>query len=115
MQLSELEGGKYKPPKRSVSANSINFTDVPSGKFKIVVSAPNVTSATTFVETPSSFNGWIGFLLFMVVGVGIAYYYWNKKRQEKIDVFTSNKAGDIFSSEKKGGASGTSSSSSDYF
>jgi hypothetical protein len=111
--LTEIEGGKYRDSKKNVTSNSIRFSDVPSGKFKVVVSALNANSAMTYIETPSSGAGWIIALLLIAVAGGTGYYFWNKKRQEKIDVFASNKTDDIFS--KPGGGTTPNSSNTDYF
>jgi len=112
--LTEIDGGDYKDRKPNLTTNSVNFTDVPSGKFRIVVSAANATSASTFIKTPSGSFGWVIFLLILLIVIGIGYYYWSKKRQEKIDVFASNKTDDIFSGNSSGSSS-NSSSNSDYF
>jgi hypothetical protein len=115
VQLSEIGGTGYKDKKPNVQANSVKFSDVPSGKFRIVVTAINAKAATTFVETPAGSFGWVIFLLILLAAISALYYYWNKRRQEKIEVFATNKADDIFSGGNKGGTSGNSSSNSDYF
>lgn len=115
VMLTEMDGGKFKDlSKKAIQGNSVKFNDIPSGKFKIVVSALGVNSATTIIETPSSSYGWLIFLLILIAAIGIGYYFWNKKRQEKIDVFASNKADDIFS-KNSGGTTSSNSSNSDYF
>lgn len=115
VQLSEINGGKYKDHKTKLTANSIMFTDVPSGTFKIVVSSPNANSAITYVETPESSFSWVVFILILLTGIGLGYYFWNKKRQEKIDVFASNKPDDIFSRGNNSSSAGNSSINSEYF
>jgi len=115
VMLTEMDGGKFKDlSKKNIQDNSVKYTNIPSGKFKIVVSAIGVNSATTIIETPSSSYGWLIFLLILIAAIGIGYYFWNKKRQEKIDVFASNKADDIFS-KNSGGTTSSNSSNSDYF
>jgi uncharacterized membrane protein len=115
VQLSELGGSNHIDPKKNITTNSVKFTDVPSGKFKIVVSAANANPAITFVETPAGSFGLVIFLIIILIGGGIGYYLWNKKRQEKIDVFASNKGDDIFSRGNNNGSTNNSSSNSDYF
>lgn len=115
VMLTEIGGSKYRDlSKKSIPANTVKFTDVPSGQFRITVSAMNVNSATTYVETPSSSYGWLIFLLILIVAGAVGYYFWNKRRQEKIDVFASNKADDIFSKNTGSSTTGNS-SNSDYF
>lgn len=114
VMLTEI-GGKYKDlSKKNLPVNTVKFTDVPSGQFKIVVSAMGENSATTFVETPSGGYGWLFVLLILIITVAVGYYFWNKRRQEKIDVFASNKADDIFS-KNTGGSNIGNTSNSDYF
>ncbi len=111
--LTEVDG-KYKDlTKRNLMANTVQFSELPSGKFKIVVSSPNASSALTFIETPSSGMGWVIFLLLLLAAIGTGYYLWNKKRQEKINRFASNNPDDIFSKSNTGGS--TTSSNSEYF
>jgi hypothetical protein len=112
VMLTEI-GGKYKD-KQTVTSNTWKFSNVPSGSFKVVVTASGIGSATTFVETPSGGYGWLIFLLILIVGGLIGYYFWNKRRQEKIDVFATNKADDIFSKNTGSSTTGNS-SNSDYF
>ncbi len=115
VSLTEIDGGKFRDPsKKNIQGNSVKYTDIPSGKFKIAVTASNVNTAFTFVETPSGGYGLIIFLLFLIVAGAVGYYFWNKKRQEKIDVFATNKADDIFS-KGSGGTSTGNSSKTDYF
>ena len=110
--------GKFKDlSKKNIPGNLVIYTDVPSGIFKISVTASNVNNvkpAFTFVETPSSDYGLIVFLLVLIVAGAVGYYFWNKKRQKKVDLFTTNKADDIFS-KASGGATTGNSSNSDYF
>lgn len=114
VMLTEV-GGKFKDlSKKNIQGNSVKYNDIPSGKFKIVVSALGVNSATTIIETPSSDYGWLIFILILIAGIGIGYYFWNKKRQEKIDAFATNKGDDIFS-KSSGGTTSSNSSNSDYF
>ena len=115
VMLTQMDGGKFKDlSKKNIQDNSVKYNDIPSGKFKVVVSAVGVNSATTIIETPSSIYGWLIFLLILIAAIGIGYYFWNKKRQEKIDVFASNKGDDIFS-KNSGGTTSSNSSNSDYF
>lgn len=113
ISLTEIDGGKFKVQKH-IQGNSVKYTDVPSGKFKIAVTASNVNSAFTVIETPSGSYGLIVFILILIVAGAVGYYFWNKKRQEKIGVFATNKADDIFS-KGSGGTSPGNSSNSDYF
>jgi hypothetical protein len=113
VSLTEYDGGKFRDlSKRDLMTNSVLFLDVPSGKFKVQVSAQNANSAITYIETPSSNLGWIIFLIIILVTGGIGYYFWNKKRQEKINKLSVNQTDDIFSST---GSSTNSSGNSGYF
>jgi hypothetical protein len=114
--LTEV-GGKYKDlSKKNQAGPSVKYTDIPAGVYKITVMPTNgnASSASTVIETPSSGYGLIFFILFLVVASAVAYYFWNKKRQEKIDAFATNKVDDIFSKGSGGSATGNS-SNSDYF
>lgn len=114
VMVSQYDGGNFKEIKRDLTANTAKFK-VPSGKFRITISASNapVTSDYTYININTGSFGWLVFLLALIVIGSIGYYYWNKKRQEKIDVFATNKSNDIFSQDK-GGTTGNS-SSSEYF
>ena len=116
VMISEYDGGKFREVKKDL--NSGFNIKLPDGKYKITVSAQNFTASsdTTYIKINSSGFGWvIGLLIFGAI-VGTGYYFWNKKRQQKIDMFSSNtNADDIFS---KGGSTGNTapnSSNSDYF
>lgn len=115
IQLSEVDGGSYKDKKEIVNSNSVKFSDVPSGKFRIAVTAINAKTGITFVETPADNFSWVIFLLIFLVAIGVGYYFWNKKRQEKIDAFSSKKDEDIFSRSSNNSSTNNSSSNSDYF
>jgi hypothetical protein len=113
--LTEIDGGKFRDfSKKNIQGNSVKFTDIPSGKFKIVVTALNVKAAFTYIETPSGGYGIVIFLLILIIAGAIGYYLWNKKRHEKIEVFETNKTDDIFS-KGNGGLTRSNSSNSDYF
>lgn len=112
--VSQYDGGKYRETKRDLVANTATFK-VPDGKFRITVSSSNfpASPAYTYVNVSTGGYGWIIFLLILILGAVAGYYFWNKKRQEKIEVFATNKGDDIFS---KGSAGATgNSSNSDYF
>ncbi len=113
ISLIEYDGGKFRDlSNKNLMTNSVFFSDVPSGKFKVQVSAQNANSAVTYIETPSSNLGWIIFIIMMVIAGGIGYYFWNKKRQQKLNKFNVNQADDIFSSK---GSTSNNSSNSGYF
>jgi hypothetical protein len=114
--ISQYESGTFREMKRDLVTNTANFK-LPNGKFRVSVSAANYSNAssdTTYISVNTGSYGWIIFLLILVVAGAIGYYYWNKKRQEKIDIFTSNKSDDIYS-KGSGGATAGNSSNSDYF
>ncbi|UPT71038.1 MAG: hypothetical protein M0D53_01070 [Flavobacterium sp. JAD_PAG50586_2] len=113
--VSQYEGGRFRETKKDLVANTATFK-VPDGNYRITVSASNfpASSDTTFIKVGTSGFGWLVFLLILIAGIGIGYYFWNKKREEKIDVFASNKADDIFS-KNSGGTTTGNSSNSDYF
>jgi hypothetical protein len=89
---------------------------LPNGKFRITVSASNTTASAdyTCISVSTGGYGWLLFLLILIVGGAVAYYIWNKKRQEKIDVFTNQNSEDPFSAGS-GGAQTGNSSKPDYF
>ena len=89
---------------------------LPDGKFRITVSASNTTASSdyTCISVSTGGYGWLLFLLILIVGGAVAYYIWNKKRQEKIDVFTNQNSEDPFSAGS-GGAQTGNSSKPDYF
>jgi hypothetical protein len=86
VNISEYDGGKFKETKKDLVANTLSVK-LPDGKFRITVSASNysVSSDTTFVKINTGSYGWLIFLLFLLVGGGIGYYFWNKRRQDKIE------------------------------
>lgn len=114
VMVSQYDGGKFRETKKDLTANTVTFK-VPDGKFRITVSASNYTASSdsTFINVSTGSYGWLIFLLILIAAGAVGYYFWNKKRQEKIDVFASNKADDIFS-RGNGGTTGNS-SNSDYF
>jgi hypothetical protein len=94
--LTQVDGGTYKQ-KKSSTANSVKFDDVPSGKFKIVVSTPNANSAITFVETPAN-NFLLILLLLLIIVTGLVVYkVWNDKRKKKPAKSMDEKVKEIFS------------------
>lgn len=113
--VSQYEDGKFRETKKDLVANTATFK-LPDGKFRITVSASNFTASSdyTCISVSTGGYGWLIFLLILIAGIVIGYYFWNKKRQEKIDVFASNKADDIFS-KGSGGTTSSNSSNSDYF
>lgn len=113
--VSQYDGGKHREPKKVYVNNAATFT-LPDGKFRITVSASNYTASSdyTCISVSTGGYGWLIFLLILIAAIGIGYYFWNKKRQEKIDVFATNKADDIFS-KGSGGTTSSNSSNSDYF
>ena len=113
--VSQYEGGKFKETKKDLVSNTATFK-LPDGKFRITVSSSNFPASSdyTCVNVSTGGYGWLIFLLILIAAIGIGYYFWNKKRQEKIDVFASNKGDDIFS-KGSGGATSSNSSNSDYF
>jgi len=114
--VAQYDGGKLiRLPKKNLVSNTATFK-LPDGKFRITVSTSNTIASSdyTCISVSTGSYGWLIFLLILIAAIGIGYYYWNKKRQEKIDVFASNKADDIFS-KNSGGATSSNSSNSDYF
>ena len=89
---------------------------LPDGKYRITVSASNIIASSdyTCISVSTGGYGWLLFLLILIVGGAVAYYIWNKKRQEKIDVFTNQNSEDPFSAGS-GGAQTGNSSKPDYF
>lgn len=114
VSVSQYDGGKFKEAKKDLTANTATFK-LPDGKFRITLSATNYSASSdyTHISVSTGSYGWLIFLVILLAAGTIGYYFWNKKRQEKIDVFASNKADDIFS-KGNGGTTGNS-SNSDYF
>lgn len=113
--VSQYEGGKFRETKKC-DVPTAPFK-LPDGKFRITVSSSNYPGASsdyTCISVSTCGYGWLIFILILITTIGIGYYFWNKKRQEKIDVFASNKADDIFS-KSSGGTTSSNSSNSDYF
>lgn len=112
--VSQYDGGKFRETKKC-DVPTATFK-LPDGKFRITVSSSNYTSSSdyTCISVSTGGYGWLIFLLILIAAIGIGYYFWNKKRQEKIDVFATNKADDIFS-KSSGGTTSSNSSNSDYF
>lgn len=112
--VSQYDGGKFRE-QRKCDLPTTTFK-LPNGKFRITVSTSNTTASSdyTCISVSTGGYGWLIFLLILLSGIGIGYYFWNKKRQEKIDVFATNKADDIFS-KGTGGTTSSNSSNSDYF
>ncbi len=115
VMVSEYDGGKFRETKKSLAANSVKFK-VPDGKFRITVSSGNypATSDFTCVNVSTSSYGWFLALILIASASATGYYFWNKKRQEKIDLYSSNKTDDFFSSGN-GSATTNNSTNSDYF
>jgi hypothetical protein len=84
--------------KKEDQISPVTLQNIPSGVYRLDISAPGINSDYCFFEVPSSNKKklWLGLIPLVVIGIG--YYFWNKKRQEKIDKFTANKADDIFTS-----------------
>jgi hypothetical protein len=114
VMVSQYDGGKFRETKKDLTANTATFK-VSDGKFRITVSASNYPASSdyTCIDVSTGSYGWLIFLLILIAAGAVGYYFWNKKRQEKIDVFSTNKADDIFS-KGNGGTTGNS-SNSDYF
>lgn len=113
--VAQYDGGKFREIKKDLVANTATFK-LPDGKFRITVSTSNTTASSdyTCISVSTCGYGWLIFLLILITAIGIGYYFWNKKRQDKIDVFASNQADDIFS-KSSGGTTSSNSSNSDYF
>jgi len=113
--VSQYEGGKFRETKKDLVATTATFK-VPDGKFRITVSASNspASSDYTCINVSTSGYGWLIFLFLLIAAIGIGYYFWNKKRQEKIDVFASNKVDDIFV-KNSGGTTSSNTPNTDYF
>lgn len=114
VRVSQYDGGKFRNSKKC-DAPTATFT-LPDGKFRITVSATNTTASSdyTCISVSTGGYGWLLFLLILIVGGAVAYYIWNKNRQEKIDVFTNQNSEDPFSAGS-GGAQTGNSSKPDYF
>jgi len=113
--VSQYEGGKFKETKKDLVANTATFK-LPDGKFRITVSSSNFPTSSdyTYVNVSTGGYGLLIFLLILIAAAVIGWCFWDKKRQEKIDVFASNKGEDIFSKGSGGTTSGNS-PNSDYF
>ena len=113
--VSQYEEGKFRETKKELVANTTTFK-LPDGKFRITVLTSNTNASAdyTCISVSTGDHGWLIFILLLILGIGFGYYFWNKKRQEKIDVFSTNKADDIFS-RSSGGTTSSNSSNSDYF
>ena len=110
----DYDGKKIRDPKKC-DLPTATFP-LPDGKYRITVSASNIIASSdyTCISVSTGGYGWLLFLLILIVGGAVASYIWNKKRQEKIDVFTNQNSEDPFSAGS-GGAQTGNSSNSDYF
>lgn len=82
--ITAADGSKYKDQKKNISGNSVKFADVPGGTFKVVVSATDVNSASTYIKTPSGSMAWLIILVLILAGGGVAYYVYYTKRNKKL-------------------------------
>lgn len=113
--ISEQDGGKFKDTKKDLVANTATFK-LPEGKFKITVSSSNfpVKTDSTYIKVPTGNIELIIFLIILLIAAAVGYYFWNKKRLEKLNVFESKIEDDIFS-KNSGGTSTGNSTNTDYF
>ena len=113
VNIIQYDGGKYKDIKKDLSAN-VFLTKLPDGKFRITVSSSNysASSDTTYVTVSTGGYGWLLFLFILLAGTGVGYYFWNKRRQQKIEDATNVPINDIFG-QNVGTTHNT--SNSDYF
>lgn len=114
VNISQYEGGKLRETKKDLIANNLTIK-LPDGKFRITVSASNVSSSsdTTFISVSTGGYGWLIFLLIAIVGIGAGYYFWNKKRQEKIDRYSDHNGDKSIFTQPSG--NNTNPTNSDYF
>jgi hypothetical protein len=113
--LTEIDGGNYKELKKNLLSSPVKFTDVPSGKYKIIVSAPDAIQSTTYIETPSSVFGWILLVLILTCLCGYGYYRWKKKQEDKLNISNNDKSDNIFSEHKNISTPTNSSTNSEYW
>lgn len=101
--VSQYDGGKFREIKRKLTSNTATFK-LPDGKFRISVSSSNFPALSdyTYVSVHTGGYGFIAFLLVLIAAAAVGYYFWNKARQEKINIAGSNNGEDIFSKGGKG-------------
>jgi len=114
--VSGMSGNKYRPKIPIVSTQGYSLNNVPGGDYRISVSGQNFSSNSDTVYITVNSGGGTGWIIpvLLLLAAGIAgYWFWNKKRQKKLDEDKVNKQDDIFS---PGGSQGSSNSSnSGYF
>jgi hypothetical protein len=112
VRLSPINIPEAKKEVHTTTGPSSNFSNLADGKYQITVSSaqPNLNAASysTYIEVKTKSlleeNLW---LLLLLVAAGGGYWYWNIKRNEKIE--TTQNANDVFSSDSNDN------SSSEYF
>lgn len=116
VRLSPINQTGERAQTYTTPSNSYNFQNVGAGKWKITVSPANTnflaSSANTTIEVKIHNSMWL-LWLFLIAGIfGGGYWFWNKKREEKLRRLSSQSKDDGFST---GSTINTNSDNSAYF
>jgi hypothetical protein len=118
VNISEYDGGKFKDTRKNLTTNSTSLK-LSDGKYRITVLASNHPASpdTTFVDiNTDGGGGGLVLLLLLAGGGGLGYYFWNKRRQDKIKSSLAKDAeNDIFSNSDSSKSDSPFNSNSEYF
>ena len=108
----DVEGNKYRPNPNlaTTSSRSYSFSGLGGGDYRVTVSLKNEgATANTVFSVPGDGGSGILWVLLLILAAGaIGYWFWNKKRQKKLDDNKINKPEDLFSAGGSSGATGAS-------
>jgi hypothetical protein len=119
VNVSEYDGGKFKETRKNLTTNTTSLK-LPDGKFRVTVTSSNypASSDTTYVSVSTGGFGWLIFLILLCAGGVLAYYFWNKSRQSKLDSVSATTNNDGIFSKNNNTTNNSSSnynSNTDYF
>lgn len=116
IRLSPSNVTREKTQTYTTSETSYSFSNISSGKWKILVSAAspdfNASSATTYIEVDPGSQYWFLWILLVIALGGLGYWYWKKRQNDKIKKLNSLSNSDPFSSSS---TLNTNSDNSGYF
>lgn len=112
VRITGVSGNKYRPNPNlaTTSSRSYSFSGLGGGDYRVTVSLKNEgATANTVFSVPGDGGSGILWVLLLILAAGaIGYWFWNKKRQKKLDDNKINKPEDLFSAGGSSGATGAS-------